>query len=216
MSVKSTKGLILQMSGTTTPAKVVPTAISSAKPAVVTVATTGMADGQVVTVSGTGFPELDGQAFIVGGMSATEFELIGSDTSATTGTLGATPAIDYYIDATDFISLCMNDITINGETSTPISVATFCDPTATIPGIEAGAGTIDLGLYLDIQAAGYAALLAAEADGNERLFRIKFPDNGDLIMRGIVSSVSFTDIPLDGSAALVAQVTLSTKPVHRF
>jgi len=216
-NVKSTKGLTVFMSGTTTPAKVVPTGISKAAPAVVTVAdSTGMADGQVVSIIGSGFPELDGQLFIVGGLTATEFTLIGSDTTASTGTIGTTPEAVYVDDAKDMVGLCLSTIGINAETATPISVATFCDPTASIPGAEAGAGTLDLGFYVDIQSDGYKALLAAEADGNERIFKITFPGNGDLVMRGIVSSVTITDIPLDGSAAVTAQVTLSSKPKHRF
>jgi len=217
MSVKSTKGLIVQMSGTTTPASVVPTAISKAAPAVVTVAsTTGMVNGQLVAISGTGFPELDGELFIVGALAAAEFELIGSDTTAATATLGATPKADYYIDATDMTGLCLSSIGVNAETASPVSVATFCDPTATIPGLEGGAGTLDLGFYMDIASDGYKALLVAEADGNERLFKVEFPGNGAMVMRGIVSSVNVTDIPLEGSAALVARVTLSSKPDHRF
>jgi len=217
MSVKSTKGLTVYMSGTTTPAKVVPTAITKAAPAVVSVtSSTGMADGQLVAISGTGFPELDGEMFIVGALTPTEFKLIGSDTTATAGTLGTSPEATYMDVTTDMDALCLATIGINAETSTPISVATFCDPTASIPGVEAGAGTLDLGFYVDTTSPGYKALLVAEADGNERVFVINFPSNGDLVMRGIVSSVTITDIPLDGSAAVTAQVTLSSKPKHRF
>ncbi|RLC36040.1 hypothetical protein DRH27_05850, partial [Candidatus Falkowbacteria bacterium] len=101
-------------------------------------------------------------------------------------------------------------------TSSPVSVATFCDVTAQVPGIEAGAGTIDLGFWNDITDPGYAALKDAENDGDLRVFKIEFPDNGNLVFEGIVAGVNFTDIPLDGSPALIANITLLNKSEHRF
>ena len=217
MSVRATKGLKFLMSGTTTPAALTITGATAAKPSLVTLAsTTGMADGQLVTMSGTSLASLDGKTFVVGSLIAdTSFVLVGSDASKEAGAAAGGTAT-FYDDAIDMTNLCLSAIGVNAETSSPISVGTFCDVTATIPGLEAGAGTLDLSFYLDKDSTGYAALLAAEADGNAREFKIEFPQNGYLTMVGIVGSVTFTDIPLDGSAALTAQVTLSSKPVHRF
>ncbi len=218
MTVTSTTGLKIRMSKAgITPAKVVPTAISSAKPAVVTVATTGMADGQLVLMSGTGFPELDGKAFIVSGLSPTEFSLTGSDTTATTGTLAATPAAVYYSDTVDMIGLCTDAIDISSETSSPVGTPTFCDESAQIPGPKPGAGTWTLGLYLDVSEPGYLALLAAEADGLERQFKVTFPGgNGDLVASGVVSSVGMGSIAVGQPVQLTAVVDLKAKAVHLF
>ncbi|RLC39118.1 hypothetical protein DRH27_00530 [Candidatus Falkowbacteria bacterium] len=218
MGVTNTKGLKVLMSTGTVPGAVIPTAITSAAPAVVTVAdTAGMADGQVVKMTDTGFEELDGQLFVVGGLTGTDFNLVGSDTTNTTGTLAVTPLATYYDDTTDMEQLCLSTIGVNPETSTPVSVATFCDTSAQVDGIEAGAGTIDLGFWLDKDDAGYAALMAAESDSAERVFKITFPGgNGDMVFEGTVSGLNFTDIPLDGSPALIANITLVSKYEHRF
>lgn len=217
MTVKATKGLTIFMSNGTTPANNTATAVSNAKPAVVsTASTTGMKDGQVVHMTGTGMPSIDGKDFIVANLVAdTSYELLGSDASNETAPAAAGTGA-FYDDTVDLVKLCLSSIGINPESGSPVSVATFCDPTATVPGLEGGAGTLDLGFYLDKDSTGYAALLKAEADGNERIFVINFPSNGTLIARGTVGSLNFTDIPLEGSAALTAQVTLSSKPVHRF
>lgn len=216
MSVRATNGLTVHMSnGTTSPATVTATGITNAKPAVVTAAdTSGMEDGQMVTMSGTKMASLDGKTFIVGGLTATTFELIGSD--AVADTAGVAGTATYYDDVTDMVPLCLSSIAVNAETSSPISVGTFCDGSAQIPGPDAAAGSYELGFFLDKDSAGYCALLKAEADGLERMLKITFPGNGDLVAKGVVSGVVFTDVPLEGSVSLTATVTLSSKPVHVF
>lgn len=217
MAVVSTNGLRFLMSnGTTIPAKVTATAITAAKPAVVTVAdTTGMKDGQAVTVNAPLMPSIDKQTFIVGSLSATEFTLVGSD--ATADNAGTAGEFTYYDDTIDMVPLCLTSIGFTQDASSPISVASFCNPSASIPGLPPQAPTLSVTFYLDVSDAGYCALLKAEEDTLERLFHIVFPGgNGDLVARGQVSSVIISDLPLEGSAALTAEITLSTKAMHRF
>jgi len=227
VATRNTKGLKFFMSGKATAVSVALAAadeISNAKPAVVTVAaTTGIAVGDIITPLATGWPELDGKTFIVANLVAdTSFELQGSDTTGQAAPLvlaaGPLPAVTFDVldEAFSLEQLCLSSIGINPETASPVSVGTFCDPTATVPGIEAGAGTLDLGFFLDKDSVGYAALLKAEADGNVHTFKIDFPNNGSLIMRGTVSGLNFTDIPMEGAVSLVANVTLASKPVHIF
>ena len=65
MKGSSSKGVEIYMGkAEATPLELTPTAISAAKPAVVSLAsTTGVSEGDAVKVSGTDFKELDGKTF---------------------------------------------------------------------------------------------------------------------------------------------------------
>lgn len=217
MGVQNTKGLTIDISkGAPTLLSLVPTAITKAKPAEVTVAdTTGAKDGDVVSISGSGFTELDGKSFIISGLTGTTFDLLGSDTTGSAGTLGTTPKADVTIDG-DMIHVCANEISISSEPPAPVGVPSFCDPSQTIPGSVSEAGTLTLGLWNDITAVGYSELLDAEIDGVKRFIRVMLPGNGYLLFEGVVNNVSFTDIPIEGSAAITANIVLATKPKHLF
>jgi hypothetical protein len=224
MATRNTKGLKIYLSiGAAAPTTVVPTAITKAQPAEVTVAdVTGMADGQLVKMEATGFDELDGRLFVIDSVNGTAntFELLGSDLSASTGTLGANPKATYYKDS-ELQALCLSTIGINAETPATVSVGTFCKPDQTVPGTVAGAGTMDLGGYVDTADAGYSLLWDAAADGKTRVLKIVFPDDGTqkggaLVAEGVINSMLLSDIPIDGAAAFSAVFTLSSKPEHRF
>ncbi len=215
MAIVSSNGLKFLMStGATTPGTVTATAITNAKPAVVTTAdTTGMKDGQAVSVSAPTMPSIDGKTFIVSGLTSTEFTLKGSD--ATPDSAGTAGTFTWYDSAVDMVPLCLSSVGFTQDSSTPISVANFCDPSASIPGLPPQAPTLALTGYLDAADKGYCALLQAEKDTLQRLFHIIFPGgNGDLVANGQVSSVIFSDIPLEGSVAWTAEVTLASKAEH--
>ena len=112
MKGSSSKGVEIYMSkAEATPLEIVPTAISAAKPAVVSLAsTTSIQTGDVVKVSGTDFKELDGKSFVVGTIvDDTSIELLGSDTASSTATLGASPKLHIYT-ADDVVKLCLASI----------------------------------------------------------------------------------------------------------
>ncbi len=215
MAATSTKGLkILMQKAGVTPATVTATGVTNAKPAVVTVASTsGMADGQAVKVEGTTMPSLDGQTFVVANMTGTSFELLGSDASGDSAGTGGT--FTYFTDA-DMVSLCASDITVNPETSSPISVATFCDATAQVSGQEAAAGTLDMPLYIDSTNDGYSELIKANDDALSRQFIVVLPGNGYMTFDGVVSTFSWSAFPLEGAVERTATITLSSSPTHRY
>ena len=214
--IASTKGLKIWMEnvGVTT-TDTVPTAITKAKPAEVTVvSTTGMADGQVVTLSGTDYPELDGLIFIVDKLTSTSFELIGSDTSKTAAAaLGATPKAMAYTTA-DMTILCLSGIDISPGSPNTIDISTFCKPGASLPG-NATPGSMTFNGFTDINANGYKELLAAEADGKARMLKIDVPNNGYLVGKVNVGSVSW-GVPLEGSTTYSFTATMSTPMKHVF
>jgi hypothetical protein len=219
--ITSTKGLKIYLeTGGTTLATVTATAVTNAKPAMVTVSAADFAkvsDGMAVAVAGTGMPSLDGKTFVVGnkgGGGGDDFELTGSDASGdAAGTAGN---LSLYSDTADMTPICASAIGVNRDTPSSISVGTFCDTTATIPGAPPSAGELTLDGFIDIADNGYKLLLAAEKDGTARTIKIVFPSNGYLLAKGTVSSVQITDIPLEGAVSFSATMTLSSAATHLF
>lgn len=227
-SASSTKGTTVSvLKGSATAASLTPTAISKAAPAVVTVASvTGISAGDLIkfpasgATGASGFSELDGKTWVVGTVTtgANTFTLLGSDTTASTGTLAASPSISHYADATKMVALtCLvGEFTLNDETPNTVSVPTFCDPSATIPSQVVGAGTVDINGYIDVLDAGYKELHAAKADGLERTWRVKLGNSqGYLVMAGILSKLT-PGVPIDGANGFAGTITLSSAYRHLF
>lgn len=222
MSAKSSKGIKICMSGpvddSTSYISVTPTAITKAKPAVVTVASAaGIAKGDVITFdNNTGFPELDSKTFIVGTVDsgANTFEVMGSDTTASTGTLVGATSVKVFEEA-KFTCLCLSSLSIAADAPGTIAVGTYCDPTASIPASVSSAGTLSFSGYVDTTAKDYPALLAAEIDAKTRLIRILLPGNGYIVAPLIVGSITWS-LPLDGAVSFDGTAVLGSKPVHRF
>ena len=216
MATLSTKGLKLSVSkASATATTLIPTGISSAKPAVVTVSNS-LADGDIIYVTKTGYPEIDGKYFPVGSASGTSFELVGSDTTSTTGTLDGSPTVSAYA-ATDFQEVCASSITVDNNTPGTVSVATFCDLTGTIPSVVTELGNMTLSVFHYVTSEGFKLLDAAAEKGDSRIVKIVFPSNsGTMIVPGTFSSFALVDIPLDGAAAWEGVLAMSTAPKLRY
>ena len=216
MATLSTKGLKLSVTkATATAITLTPTAVSSAKPAEITV-TNSLSNGDIVFVTKTGFPEIDGKYFPVGNASGTSFDLIGSDTAASTGSLDATPSALAYA-ASDFQEVCASSITVDNNTPGTVSVATFCDLTGTIPSVVTELGNMTLSVYHDVTSEGFKLLDVAAENGDSRIVKIVFPnDSGVMIVPGTFSSFALVDIPLDGAAAWEGVLAMSTAPKLRY
>ena len=221
----STKGQAAYvLKGSATAASLTPTAITKAAPAVVTVAsTTGMTAGDIIVIPATGvtgqtgFSELDGKTWVVGTVaSGTTFTLLGSDTTASTGTLAVSPSIAHYANATKMVLACFSDIKLNPETPAQIPVATFCDPTATLTSQVVGAGTADISGYIDISDAGYKELDLAKNDGIARKMIVKLGSSqGYIVLEGVVASLT-PAMPIDGGYGYSGVINLSTKYRHLY
>lgn len=218
MTAKSSKGVQVSVQRSdATGITLTPTDISLAKPAVVTVDdTTGVAPGDIVVIptSATGLAELDGTTFIAGEVTPTSIELLGSDTSASTGIFASTADIIVY-DQTDMVIICLASLSFNPETPDTISVGTYCDPTATIASAVVSAGTVDITGYPDINDEDYNELLAMEADGTERIWRIMLPNNGYYVFPATLTTLTL-DIPIDGAIQYNGTLVLGSKPRHIF
>ena len=218
MKGSSSKGVEIYMGkAEATPLELTPTAISAAKPAVVSLAsTTGISEGDAVKVSGTGFKELDGKWFTVGTIATdTSIELVGSDTSGSTATLGSTPVLTVYA-SDDVVKLCLASIAITADSPTSVSTATFCDPTSSIPSAIQSAGSIAITGWIDPTCEDYREILLAEEDAEKRVFYIALPnDMGTIMCEGTMSAITF-DVPIDGALGFSTTLVLSSKPVHLF
>lgn len=215
MATFSTKGLQIMLEKAdstpivlTTPAL---TAITKAKPAEVTCTNT-LADGDIVKLVDTGFTELDGKLFVVSASSGTKFSLLGSDTTASTGTLKAAPKITI-IKQADFTGICASEIAIDSAAPGTVSVATFCDLYASVPSSVVELGNATLSMYHDVTSDGFKLLEKLSNISDKKVLYIKFPNNaGTFVLYGTVSGFSITDIPLDGAASWSATFALGTKP----
>ena len=220
MSAKSSKGITICMTGDVSAAasftELAVTAVSKAKKAALTVVGNTAKGGDVVTIAGTGFTELDGKTFIADSTStATSLVLVGADTTASTGTITTASAKAKVFDKTNDTCLCLSSLAINADTPGTVSVGTYCDPTASIPASATQAGTISFGGYVDVTATDYPALLQAVEDGKQRIIRINLPDNGYIVAPVTISSITW-DLPLDGAVAFTGSAVLGSKAVHRF
>ena len=211
----NTKGLTICISkGDASPAVLIPTAISKAKPAIVTVADVGaLAVGDMAAPVGTGFPTLDGKLFVVGELGTGTFELMGSDTTNDTGSLGTSPKINVN-GSGDMVCECFSEFSINRDAPEAIEAGTFCDPTLTVASAVAPAGTFEFTGNVNKDDPGYAELLKAEEDGLQREMRVTFPQgNGYVVAPVTVTLVSWA-FALDTSVQFTGAGTFNSKPKH--
>lgn len=219
MTASNSKGVTIRtLRPDATPEEITPTSISSAKPAVVTTASTGtVVDESLVWIpaGATGMSSLDGKWWAVANLVAdTSFELLGSDTTDEVYEPTGDPELMVY-GLSDSIILCWATMTFNIGQPDSISTATFCDPTAAVPGIVVEAGTVDFTGYVDITDEDYQFLNDAYELGSNNPYRIYMPNNGVLIFDGVINSFSL-DIPIDGAIGYSGQITLASKPRHLF
>jgi hypothetical protein len=212
----STKGTKIHLAKSTAAAQVLaPTAISKAKPAVMTLGvTTGITKGDLLACVTTGFPELDGKSFVAGAVNAGSVELAGSDTTNSTGVLAGAPVVNHFDDA-DMVDLttCLSDIAMAREAPSAIEAGTYADPTMTVPSAVVKAGTFTFKGQIDIRDAGYAEILLAENDGAQRQLRIDLPNNG-YIVAPVTVAMAMQETPLSGSETFSGTMIMATKPRH--
>ena len=221
MGAKSTRGATMcVVKGSATPNAMTVVSASKANPPEIGVAdVTGLKVGTIVTfkANSTGLESLDGKSFIIGSVDGVgnTFTVLGVSTVNDTGTFAAGADIDTYDDAA-MQCLCLNQFEISVDTPDTISVATFCEPSATLPSSTTAAGTITIGGYVDKDDPGYIEMLAADLDGASRMWRIMMPqDNGYLIFPATVAGLGY-QFPLDGGQAWTASLILGSKPRHLF
>lgn len=217
MTAKSTRGVRIDMVTGGAGLTLTPTSVTKADPAILTVTdATGVNLNDILSFApdSTGLSELDGKTWVVELINGNEITLLGSNTANSNDVFAAGAGIEVFT-SIDMTRLCWSSMTFNPDTPETVSVGTYCDPTATLPGSTASAGTLDFTGYVDIEAADYPAMLEAWEDGTEQIFRVTLPNNGVLMFNGVISALNL-DIPIDGATAYTGQVALSSRPRHLF
>ena len=219
MAAKSSKGVqICVISDGATGFTITPTGASLASPSVILTADTDtLKNGDLVYLgaAATGISEIDGKWFVIANLVAdTSFELLGSDATGSTGTFAAGTTMKGYV-STTMTCLCLSGITFNRDTPDTISVSTFCDTTASIPGSNTSAGSVDFEGYVDVTAADYKELLKLEASGGETTFRVTLPNNGVIVFPATISQISVS-VPLEGAISYSGSATLKSAARHLF
>lgn len=215
MSIINTKGVeVFIQVGTDSATVKTPTAISKAAPAVVTVASVaGITTGDVVSFSNTGFTELDGKTFAVGTVTSgsNTFTVLGSDTSASTGTLAVSGATASIVEASDTVKVCLSSMEIGADSVNNVDVSTFCDVSAQLPG-RATPGTITLAGYANKDDTGLAEIIKAAEDQQTRAFKIVLPGagNGYIVGKVSLAGLSYT-VPIEGAVGFTVSGTQASK-----
>lgn len=208
----STKGVkfCITKSGAT-PTTITYTAITKAKPAVVTATTTGLNDGDLITVTGTGMASIDGKSFVVANKSGTDFELEGSDTTGEVAA-GTGGTIKHY-SAGDMACMCWSSFDLSVDEAGVISTATYCDPSSSVPSAVTSAGSISFAGYVGKSDADYTELLKMVDDGASHFLRIQHPTQGTWVAPITFSNVSYS-FPIDGAVEYSGSAVLGSKLVH--
>lgn len=194
----------------------VPTAISNAAPAVVTVAdASGVSAGDYVYLAGTGFPELDGKAWPVGTADATTFSLVGSDTSSSTGSLAGTPTATVTTKST-MTQICLESITLDAPSVSNIDLSDFCE-SKTLPG-SVQLGGVTFRCWVDDatnRKAQLAALEQAAADQLEREMLIEMPNSKGYVVGTVAIGSVSPGIERESAYDFTVQGTQASQFVYR-
>lgn len=190
---------------TAPPSKTAPSSISAAL--------TGGVAGDVVVIKDTNWSSLD-SVWVADNVEASAFDALGSDPSGESATSVA-GKVDHYTEV-DLTKLCLASLTINTSDPSTVSVATFCDPTASLPSQIQEAGTISFTGYVDVNSADYVALYAASKSQDQRYIRINLGDEQGYLVAP-VTITSFTwSLPLDGAIEYAGTMVLGSKVKHCF
>jgi len=212
--------LIYISSAGAAPVDTAPSAITKAKPAEVTATTTGLNAGDIAIVTATGLSEIDDNMFPIGpsapggdiGSDGT-FNLIGSDTSASTGGFqGGSAKVDV-VKSEDLTKICLRELEIGQASTSEIDTSTFCAESA-LPG-PSTPGSITFTGYVDTSSDAYTALKAAADDGQERYVKFVGPDDQYWVGKVVIGDLSWS-FPRGDVVTFTATGTQALKLEHRF
>lgn len=186
---------------------------SKAAPSSISASLSGGAGGDVVVIKDTNWNSLD-TVWVADNVGGSDFDALGSDTTGET-TAAVTGKVDHYTES-DLTKLCLASLTINTSDPSTVSVATFCDPTASLASQIQEAGTISFTGYADVNSADYVALYAASKSQDQRYIRINLGDDQGYLVAPVTLSSFTWDLPLDGAVGYSGTMVLGSKVKHCF
>lgn len=157
--------------------------ISNASPGVVTSNAHGYANGDIVVLSVSGMPALDGQACRVSGVTTNTFNLEGIDTT-TYGTFAAgscRSVTSWHVAGT------MTSISLQGAAGEQIEVTTLGDIARQFAVGLAGSGSGTMSGFYSASDAALAAMRAAGISQTPLAMRFTLPGNGVSVCNTLVS-----------------------------
>jgi len=189
MSRISSQGTVIMIqTDAGTPGEAI-TAISKAKPAVLTMTAPTAVVGDVVVPRGTGYKNLDDRPFAVAAVAAGSVTLADSDTTnevASAITAGAT------LEKPTMIELCRSTLTLNNPAGATIDVTTLCDEAHKIvSGLPAIATWAANGFY-DADDAALSAARDYYRTGDIVAFKAIFRDGSGIAWAGNVNVYDIT------------------------
>ena len=198
------------------------TAISTAKPAVITGTPGALVEGDVVAVKTTGVASLDDKMFAAGAPSGATvgetFSLVGTDTTAEAGTTAAfdgTGGTDEvaFMPAASMTKICLREMEIGQATTSEVDASDFCNE-ATLPG-PSTPGPVTFTGYVDTTSDAYIELKAAADDGIERVIKFVGPNKQYWVGKVTIGDLSWS-FPRGDVCTFSATGTQSLKLQHRF
>lgn len=205
VSIYLTTGAATEVTMSAPPTKAAPSNISATL--------SGGADGDVVVIKDTNWSSLD-TVWVASDVESSDFNALGSDPTGESVTSVA-GKVDHYTEV-DLTKLCLASLTINTSDPSTVSVATFCDSTASLPSQVQEAGTMSFTGYTDVLSSDYVALYAASKSQDQRYIRINLGDDQGYLVAP-VTITSFTwDLPLDGAVGYSGSMVLGSKVKHCF
>lgn len=202
--------------GDAVPTAIVPTAISSANPPVVSVPdATNIEPGSPIVFENTGFEELDGGLFVVGTVDtvANTFTVLGADTTDTVGVIGPSPSASLY-EPEDRVRLCLNSLEIAAPTVNQVDVSTYCEE-GTMPG-RTTPGQVTMGGFVEDGSEALAEIKLADTDGVERIFLIDMPSGQGHMIGGVTLAGLGWLVPIEGAVGYTVSGTQSKRIQYVF
>jgi len=180
----------------TTIVEAVPGAITVAD---ATLATTGVAAGDIIEITGSTMDKVDGELFALGTVPDStpgDIPLIGVDFIAGDKAIYDQALVDgavvvgSVLKAIDMTKICLSEFEIAEATTNDIDTSTFCE-TSSLPG-PVTLGSVTFTGYVDTSDVAYTALKEMFDDGDERTIKIVGPDNQYWVGRVKLGSISWS------------------------
>jgi hypothetical protein len=171
----------------------------------------------VVQFRGTGWNKVDNSCVAAAEFSDAAITLLGLENTYQGEASDPTKAVVY--GSSDWIKLCLSELTINSADPNTVSVATYCNPTAVMESAVQESGTFGFGGFMNVCDDDYPVLYRLCADQEEVVIKIDLGNNGDcqqgwLIAEGVCSSSMQWSLPIDGAIEYSGQVILQNKFRH--
>jgi len=160
------------------------TGITAADPGVVSIATHGYTDGDVVKISGLAAPTtLNDKLFVVDGALSGTFELAGTDTSGLDAFAAGSPSTDSKAQKVTFSDFCeLTGANQQDGAADQIEVTTICSDAKEFEQGLSDSGTIQLDYNAAPLSTVQTALRAAKVAGSQIAVKIAFPSGGGTVI----------------------------------